>query len=137
MDTEGQIQHYWEMALNSLEFSPELSRSIIEQMLQTIRNHEMPIPSYFKKLFCFKCLTIYVPGKNVSVHVSSFKKHPNLKVVSYYCLSCHYTQRINLFRKKCLQLPPKPLMQQSNTFQIKQAKRANEHKRKLITSLFS
>lgn len=133
-DEENQIQYYWNLAVTSNKISSQISKSMISEMLQSIKASDKQTPEYFKKLFCFKCFTIFEFGENVKITIKSTKKHPNMKMIEYRCLSCQNIQRINAQRLKNIE--------EKNTTIIKEEikpipdKKAQQ-KRKLFTSIFS
>lgn len=135
MDDESSIQHFWELAVSAYHISPELSKTMISEMLESIKQADKPIPDYFKKLFCFKCFHLFEVGKNMKISIRSHKKHPNLKIIEYHCLSCQNTQRINAQRSKSFRENPPPTIPEGAEPQPQ--KRQIQQKRKLFANIFS
>ena len=141
MDEEENIQHFYDLAREARKFSPELSKTMVSEMLQSIKESNKPIPEYFKKLLCYKCFSLFEIGKNCKVAVHSNKKHPNLKIVEYHCLDCKNTQRINCLRAKKVvekQLEPQKIKEISpkHEFNKSQTNPKIQQKRKLFTNIF-
>jgi len=127
MEVEAQIDHFWDVALKMREISDGLSRVAISEMLELMRQERLDIPTHFKKLFCFKCFTIFEVGKNMKVNVVSKRNHPNLKIVEYHCLYCRNKQAINHLRAK--------EFQRVNKIEEERPKMKNE-RRKLLMNIF-
>ena len=128
------IQYYWELALASNRISPQLSKSMIFEMLESIKASDKPIPDYFKKLFCFKCFAIFKFGENVKITISATKKHPNMKIIEYRFLGCQNIQRINAQRLKNNEEKQDSIKEEEN---IPISDKKVQQKRKLFTNFFS
>ena len=134
-ENEEEIQRFWELAISTYEISPELSRSMISNMLHLIKENNIKEPDYFKKTFCFKCFSLFQIGKNCKVIINRNRKHPNLKIVEYHCMNCQNIQRINVLRSKT----PKPIVQEEkpNEISVQKTKRVQQRKHKLLMEIFS
>lgn len=134
MDDEDNVSYFWNLAIASNSISPQLSKSMIFEMLESIKASDKPIPEYFKKLFCFKCFTIFEIGKNFKVTIRAIKKRPNMKMIEYHCLSCQNIQRINAKRSKIIE-EKKQSPSEQEIEQVPEKK--VQQKRKLFTNIFS
>ncbi len=56
----------------------------------------LKMPKKWKRRFCKKCLTFWIPGKNLRVRVKS-KRYPH---VVYTCLECGKVYRFPYIREK-------------------------------------
>lgn len=133
-DSEFEVNRAWELAQASFNISPELSKSILNEMLESLREERKSIPPHFKHLFCFKCFCIFVQGKTCKTCIRSNRKHPNLKIIEIHCLSCGFTQRINAQKTKEVAPPVTKTLDEM----LKQPSRNQQKKRKLMfQELFS
>lgn len=137
MDDENNIQYYWDLAIASQKISPQLSKSLIYEMLDSIKAADKPIPEYFKKLFCYKCFTIFEFGTNARITIRATKKHPNMKMIEYRCLNCQNIQRINAQRIKKLNEKEDTLPEDEIKTEKQTMEKKVQQKRKLFTSIFS
>ncbi|EAX99826.1 hypothetical protein TVAG_088080 [Trichomonas vaginalis G3] len=126
------IQHYWDTAVKLNEVSPELSASMLREMMEELREERKDIPPYFKKMFCFKCFSLFHLGENCQVTIGGNSKHPNIKYIEYNCSKCKNIQRINVQRSKEAPKPIPPPTKQQNPKQNQK----NDRKRKIMMSIF-
>lgn len=82
-----------------LEFSKihirdnDLSTSSIKTAVAISKRHKIRITSKFKRSFCKKCFTVFIPGKTVRIRIGKGK-------VTFTCLKCGHIKRIPYNKEK-------------------------------------
>jgi RNase P subunit RPR2 len=128
---EAAVEHFWDLAIASVQVSPEVSKGAILELLETLKLNDLDVPQHFKRLFCLKCFSLFAYGKNCKIVVRSHRGHPNLKVIEYRCLECKNIQRVNCIRSRT---PVHGL--QDRELELSIPDRKKQQSRKLMMDLF-
>jgi len=70
-----------------------LSRNSIKTAMAISRRHKIRIKSIYKRRFCKKCYTLFIPDKTVRVRIGKGK-------VTFTCLNCGHIKRIPYTKEK-------------------------------------
>ena len=70
-----------------------LSKNSIKTAVAISRRHKIRIPLKFKRKFCKKCLTVFIPNKTVRIRTGKGK-------VTLTCLNCGHIKRIPYLKEK-------------------------------------
>lgn len=97
---KDQIKYKWMAAKELLEINEGLSRSYISDILTQLKENEVEIPNYFRKLFCFKCFNIFDIGVNCNVFVNLDKNDKETVLMNYKCLNCKHIQCVKSKKTK-------------------------------------
>ncbi|HII94137.1 MAG TPA: ribonuclease P [Candidatus Methanofastidiosum sp.] len=73
-----------------------LSTNSIKTAVAISRRHKIRISSKFKRKFCKKCFTVFIPNKTVRVRTGKGK-------VTFTCLNCGNIKRIPYLKEKKIQ----------------------------------
>ncbi len=82
-----------------LEFSEvhkrdeDLSTSSIKTAVAISKRHKIRIASRYKRSFCKKCFTVFIPDKTVRIRIGKGK-------ITFTCLKCGYIKRIPYTKEK-------------------------------------
>jgi len=70
-----------------------LSTNFIKTAVAISRRHKLRIPPKFKRKFCRKCFTVFIPNKTVRIRTGKGK-------VTFTCLNCGHIKRIPYLKEK-------------------------------------
>lgn len=70
-----------------------LSTNSIKTAVAISRRHKIRIPSKFKRKFCKKCFTFFIPYKTVRIRTGKGK-------VTFTCLNCGHIKRLPYLKEK-------------------------------------
>ena len=89
------IEILFNQAKKSAKSNPERTRRYIQLAKSIAAKYNIRLGKRYKRLFCKKCNTYFIPSKTVRVRIQSKDKY-----VTYTCLQCNNIQRYRYIREK-------------------------------------
>ena len=93
------IERLFQLAEENARTHPERSKRYVRLARRIAMKYRVRIPRQWKRRFCKKCGTFWVPGENLIVRLKP-KPQPH---VEYICLECGARYRIPYLREKLAQ----------------------------------
>ncbi|MHC1605733.1 MAG: lipoate protein ligase C-terminal domain-containing protein [Candidatus Methanofastidiosia archaeon] len=87
------IDYLFKLAYRVFELYPERSRRYVEIARNISKKHKVGIPPHYKRMFCKKCGSLFVPGKNVTIRTRGSK-------VVMTCGECKTIKRYPFLKEK-------------------------------------
>jgi len=71
---EERIIRLFELAEKNVKIHPERSRRYVQLALRLSMRHKVGVPKRFKRSFCKRCYTYWIPGYNVKIIIDRRNK---------------------------------------------------------------